>query len=161
MTVATTAQRRDDLTRVAEELGVFVFNDAGEVVGIDDLSVPPRPSRRSRFARRLLTWARNVVRAASEALAWLARPVVELCARHRINRQGVFYRPRHGVRRAWYGVRRSSASTIRTRRCNVAREADSEPALPEHFVSYISLVIETMRGHEDALHPRAGFQYRC
>lgn len=197
MTVALQIQhadRADDLTEVADAVGVFVAPDltvrqpvpvdqtgglerlreilddktsANDVVVVDDATIIPVTESMAARARRALrtvrAWASRAVKVARDALAWLTEPIGVIAERARWHDEPGDYAGRHRTAQAWYGVQRSTASrvAIQRRRQSGRQPADSEPALPEHWVSYVALMIETVRGHEDALHPRAGYQFRC
>jgi hypothetical protein len=178
-----------DLTRVAMEMGVFVDPTKRQHVpsldqtgGLDRLieileekssaqaivDEPPTIASRVRGAFRaafrvVKAWARRAVSAVRDALKWLASPAVVVAEYYRNRRNAGDYTGRHRTLSTWYGTQRSTASRVKVQRRRTAGRApaDSEPALPEHFVSYLAVVIEAMRGHDDALHPRAGYQFRC
>lgn len=190
------ADRADDLTEVADAVGVFVAPDltvrqsvpidqtggldplreilddktsANDVIVVEDATVdiiglsPHWSARVGRFVRAIKAWASRAVKVARDALAWLTEPIGAIAERARWRDEPGDYAGRHRTAQAWYGVQRSTASrvAIQRRRQSGRQPADSEPALPEHWVSYVALMIETMRGHEDALHPRSGYQFRC
>lgn len=171
----------DELTKLATEIGVFVAQEPDVTGGLDQLreilrektsanpvveSVTPPPvplwtRLRAAFTRGVQVaraFIRNVVSAVKRSLTWLVAPTVD-----RVTKQ--VYRPRHGIRRTWYGVQRSTADRVAIHRQNASRQPDdSEPALPElpeYWISHMERFIEVIQGHHDALHPRKGYQFIC
>ena len=115
------------------------------------------------FVSRLKAWARRAVETVRETLAWLASPFTAIAERRRARREKPDYTGRHRTATAWYGQQRSTASrvAIQRRRMSGQQPDDSEPALPEYWVSHMARFIETTRGHEDTLHPKRGYQFIC
>ena len=202
------AELADDLTRVAQEFGVFVDLSAkpGDVAidnlsglqaltkrqvveldqtgGLDRLAeilsektsateviaIDPKPSIAARIGRAvraatraLVSAAKRAAKAIKDALSWLASPVGVLHEWNQNRRLPELYTGRHRPSVAWYGAQRSTMSRVAVQRKQRSgrQPADSEPALPEYWVSHVARAIEAIRGHEDVLHPKAGYQFRC
>jgi hypothetical protein len=177
-----------DLIKVAAEVGVFTAQEPDVTGGLDQLrsilrektsanptivessTVEPMaaPTRRLRVVartllRRVQAWARRAVQTVRETLAWLREPFVAIVARRRQARETPNYAGRHRTVTTWYGAQRSTASrvAIQRRQLSGRQPDDSEPALPEYWVSHMVRAIEAIRGHEDVLHPKRGYQFTC
>jgi hypothetical protein len=177
-----------DLAKVAVEVGVFATQEPDVTGGLDQLHAilrektsanptvvegstvesattpvtPPR-SRALGVLRRVQAWARRAVKTVRETLAWLHEPFAAIAARRRVRRETPDYTGRHRTESTWYGAQRSTASRVAIQRRRMAgrQPDDSEPALPEYWVSHMVRAIETIRGHEDVLHPKRGYQFTC
>jgi hypothetical protein len=177
-----------DLIKVAVEVGVFAAQEPDVTGGLDQLrailrektsanptvvessTVEPATTPVTRLRnyalgvlRRVQAWARRAVQTVRETLAWLHEPFAAIVARRRVKRETPDYAGRHRTASTWYGAQRSTASrvAIQRRRLSGRQPSDSEPALPEYWVSHVARYIEAIRGHEDVLHPRKGYQFTC
>lgn len=177
-----------DLTRVAVEVGVFTAQEPDVTGDLDQLrailkektsasptivessTVAPAatPVKRLRnvalsLLRRVRDWARRAVQTVKETLVWLREPLAAIAERRRVRRETPEYAGRHRTATTWYGYQRSTASrvAIQRRRMSGRQPSDSEPALPEYWVSHMVRAIEAIRGHEDVLHPKRGYQFIC
>jgi hypothetical protein len=176
----TCADPTDELTQLADEVGVLVSEDnltKRQLVDLDAIlrektsateivaPVPRRTiaTRLRAFVRSVKAWARRAVSAVKETLGWLAEPFGVIAEYYRNKREPGDYTGRHRTAGAWYGSQRSTASRVAIQRRRMAgrQPDDSEPALPEYWVSHMARAIEAIRGHEDVLHPKRGYQFIC
>ena len=182
----------DDLTQVAQGVGVFVDDltkkqpvpidqtggldrlreilreksSANQVVDDSTVEKPTLAARVTTFIRAVKAWAKRAVQVVREALAWVAQPLGVVAEYWRNKREPGDYTGRHRTAGAWYGQQRSTSSRVAIQRRRLAgrQPDDSEPALPgpnEYWVSHVARAIEAVRGHEDALHPKRGYQFIC
>lgn len=173
------ADSTDELTQLADGVGVFVVQAPDVTGGLDELrsilgektsanpqvvesSTTVASSPRS-IVRRLRACARRSIHAVRAALAWLREPIDSIVLIARQRRTSSDYAGRHRTQTAWYGVQRSTAQRVSVQRRRITGRApiDSEPALPEYWISHITRCVEAIRGHEDVLHPKRGYQFIC
>jgi hypothetical protein len=118
-----------------------------------------RPSLRGAL-RKLRSWAVRTLQAVRDAAHWLTDPIRN-CEVLRWSR-AARYQGRHNQPRTWYGVQRSTMNRVAVQRRNAARQpTDSEPALPEHWVSHMENLITRMRADYQVIHPERSHRFIC